>query len=211
MPVDWRREDSWYAAATIVAGAFVAYLVAGNFGLVGTPFGRLDAGAAPITPAIASAIETPTASGSASPRPSSTGPPLSTQRPSTDGSAPTAEIRSSGGTSLSLTSGSRIEGTAHDAGSGVDKVVVTFDRGSGDVTTVPASVSCSNAARTSCSWSAEVPDVAGDYEVTAHVTDRSGNTGRSAPIQTTIANPGGTLDDLLPDDVVDQLLGLLVG
>lgn len=110
---------------------------------------------------------------------------------------------------VSATESSKVTGTASDAGSGVDKVIVTFDRGSGDATSVPASVSCSDASRTSCAWSADVPDLAGDYEVTAHVTDRSGNASTTEPTQLTSVNPGGAVDDLVPNGLIDELLRLL--
>jgi hypothetical protein len=212
--VDWRREDWGYAAATLVAASFVAYLVAGNFGLVGTPFGRLDAGASPVTPAIAFGRRTPsTAVGVASPTPSSIGTPVATGRPqpSVDRSSPSADITSPGGTVVSVTQASKVTGTAQDEGSGVDKVTVTFDRGSGDSTTLPASLSCSDASRTSCTWSVDVPDLAGDYDVVAHAIDRSGNTTATEAKHVTVVNAGGTVEDLLPGDAVDDLLGLLGG
>jgi hypothetical protein len=208
--VDWRREDWGYAAATLVAAAFVAYLVAGNFGLVGTPFGRLDAGASPVTPAIASPRLTPGGlTGSPSPSPT-TAPPPGAARRGTDRSSPSGEITTAEGTSLTATEGKKVTGTATDEGSGVDKVFATFDPGSGEPTTVPASVSCSDPSQTSCTWSADVPDVAGDYEVTARVIDRAGNSSVTPPRHITVVNVGGAVDELLPG-VVDALRGLLGG
>jgi hypothetical protein len=200
-----------YAGATLAAATFVAYLIAGSFGLVGVPFGPLNSAPLPVTPAIASANETRAEVGVPPPSVSASITSPSTERHSADQSPPSADITSPGGAALSTTESSKVTGTANDDGSGVDKVIVVFDRGSGDVTSVPASVSCSDAHRRRCTWSAEVPDLAGDYEVTAQVTDRSGNASATEPTRLTAVNPGGTLDDVLPADVIAELLRLLAG
>jgi hypothetical protein len=44
MKPTWRREDYGYAAATVAAAALVAFLVAGNFGLVPSPITVRTAG-----------------------------------------------------------------------------------------------------------------------------------------------------------------------
>src|SRR5207302_9924765 len=98
-------------------------------------------------------------------------------RPAVDRTPPSATITTANGTQLSLTTPSTINGTATDTGSGVRSVTVTFTPTSGcAATTSPARVVCTNTSGRSCSWSAKVPAVVGQYTVTAKALDRSGNT-----------------------------------
>lgn len=92
-----------------------------------------------------------------------------------DKSAPTASITSSG-----LLLFGEVQGNAADTLSGVATVSVTFDG-----TPRAATVTCSNAARTSCTWSVKPPS-SGIFTVQAIVTDRVGREGRSSQSVLTI-------------------------
>ena len=96
-----------------------------------------------------------------------------------------------------MAEGSTVSGLARDLDSGIHQVLVTFDPEQGDNTTGPADVLCDDAARTQCTWSAEVPPLVGDYTVTAHAVDRAGNVGAGASQQISVVNLGGPVEDLL--------------
>jgi hypothetical protein len=206
--VDWRREDSIYAAVTVVAGALVAFLIAGNFGLVPSPFGPVTASVAStpgqftIRPARATSSSQTTAA------PSTPGARTSVVPSFIDQTAPAAQVTTPGGARISATQRSRVTGVAGDANSGVDRVVVTFRPSSGEPVVVPATVTCDDASRTSCRWSAPVPGLLGSYSVTARVTDRSGNEANTGPTNMTVVNLGGTVEELTTNLLSD--LGLLL-
>jgi hypothetical protein len=211
----WRREDSAYAAAAIAAAAVVVYFIIGNFGLVPSPLGTGRAGtrSAIAVPNLTVGSATTSSSGrqlaTAVPpvptavRPLPAAPPT---RPAVDRTPPVARITTSNGTQLSLTTPSTIDGTASDADSGIRDVTVTFTRSSGGgATTVPGHVTCTNASRRTCSWSANVPTIAGQYTVTASAVDRRGNASRPASISITVVNGGDVVS------TVTNLVGGLVG
>ena len=195
---DWRREDTIYAAATAVAAAFIAFLVAGTFGLVQSPFGSATIARPPQLTTLAaraaaqSAEATP--SGTAAP---TTAPTATPDQPVGDRSAPSATITSEPGASLSVTEGSTVTGAARDDSSGVRDVIVVFDDAQGQTTPVAAQVKCDDTKRTTCTWTAEVPSVAGSYTVTPHAVDRAGNVGQGQAQEITVVNVGGPVEDLL--------------
>jgi hypothetical protein len=210
--VDWRREDSAYAAVTVVAAAVVGILIAGNFGLVPSPF---------VPPTSAGGPAAVTGNVTSRPRPSANAPAdrspdqaPSTETPSSpsggDNTAPTAGLTTPAGTVVSATQGSRVTGVATDADSGVDKVMVTFTPSSGEAVTVPATVTCDGPSRTDCSWAAEVPGLIDTYEVYARATDRSGNVASTERRSITVVNLGGAVDDLTTD-LLTELAALLSG
>lgn len=216
--MDWRREDWAYAGGTVVAAALVAYLVAGNFGLVRVPFTPPAVDGAPVrVPALASSSTTtspatPEPVTIVAPRKS----PLTTEVLSNDVAAPSAAIESAGGATISVTEGSTIEGHAMDLGSGVRDVVAIFTPASGDPVRVPATLHCPNPDRLACAWTAAVPDLVGSYTVTAEVTDREGNVGLAEAKDVTVVNLGKLVEGL--DDglaatltAVGGLLGGLLG
>lgn len=201
--IDWRREDSVYAVASAAALALIAFLVAGTFGLVASPFGPAPSSAelaVPVrtAPAPTAAGETPGPSPVAAPAPST---PAAATASAGDVTPPRADIASAGGTEVTLLNDATITGTAADAASGVSEVVVSFT-GGGEPSTVAAELSCRDATRRSCSWSADVPSAVGSYEVRATALDRSGNAGQSEPVRITVVDLGGAVadeeDGLLP-------------
>lgn len=202
---DWRREDSAYAAATLFAAALVGFLVAGTFGLVASPFGSAEIEQVPqVRQALAVRTQpsetTPLPTGaSATPSPTAAAPP-------SDSEAPSTTFTSAGGTSFSVAEPSMVHGTAADSGSGVHEVLVSFDPQEGETTTGPAKLTCEDAGRTKCTWTADVPPAVGDYTVTAHAIDRTGNVGEGASQEISVVNVGGTLRDLL-GGVLTGLLG----
>jgi hypothetical protein len=217
--MEWRREDWGYAGGTIVAAALVAYLVAGNFGLVRIPFTPPDIDGPPVrVPALAASSSSGTSNGALLPE-ISVGPtdtPSGARARAKDTTAPTATIESSGGTTISVTQGSTVEGDAMDLGSGVGQVVAIFDDGSGDSMRVPATLSCPNPEQLACSWTAPVPEVVGSYTVTAEVTDREGNVGLAESKDVTVVNLGKVVEDLTDGlagalTAVGGLLGGLLG
>lgn len=194
---DWRREDWGYAAATTAAAFLVAYLVAGNFGLVRSPFvaDELDGPSASVPALAVSRSSRNPSSAPASPGPApATATPLA---PATDLSPPSTQIDSAGGTVLSVTESSKVTGVASDTRSGVDRVMVAFASGPAEPRVVPATVTCTDSSRTNCTWTVEVPDLAGDYTVTPQVTDRAGNVAFGMPVDMTVVNLGGLVEDLL--------------
>ena len=219
MRFDWRREDWAYAGGTIVAAALVAYLVAGNFGLVRIPFSPPEVDSAPVrVPALASSTSSGTSQPDAEPVTTvvPAQEPESITRHPIDVSAPTADIASAGGATISVTQGSTVEGHAMDLGSGVGQVVAIFETATGDQVRVPATLSCPNADHLACSWTAPVPDVVGSYTVTAEVTDREGNTGLADSKEVTVVNLGKVVEGLTDGlagtlTAVGGLLGGLLG
>ena len=212
----WKREDTIYAAAALAAATVVAYFVIANFGLVPSPLAPTRPGSGAIAvpdlgPRASATSGTPRARQSAVavarvPTPVRLPPAASPTRPAADRTPPTARFTTAGGTQFSLTSPSTVDGTASDAAAGVGSVNVTFTRGTGGgTTTAAARVACSDASRRSCTWSADVPDVAGQYDVTVRSTDRAGNPSAPASISITVVNGGDVVS------TVTSLLGGLVG
>jgi hypothetical protein len=210
--VDWRRKDSTYAAATAVAAALVAYVVAGNFGLVPSPLlppalgGATPVAVAPIG-AAATGTPGPSPSRGPSATPGRTSSPTAvpTAAPPRDTIAPTGAFTTQDGVSVPVDQGATVSGTASDAGSGVRDVLVTFSMSAGTSTTRPADLNC-NASRSSCTWTAKIPATVGSYTITAQLRDRSGNKRNVGPINVTVVNAGGVVDDLLGN--VGSLLGV---
>jgi len=96
---------------------------------------------------------------------------------------PSAQINGAGGLMLTIGRGARLTGTATDALSGVRSVRVTYSpRLVGASTTVNATVTCTDATRRSCTWSATLPQTLGIYRATAVATDRAS---RSQPVGAT--------------------------
>jgi hypothetical protein len=210
--VDWRREDSSYLAATVGIIGFVAYLIAANFGLVPSPLAPLADGAPPVVAAIQAppdiniAVSVPTPPpGPVVDRPSASHPPAIAEDADTD--RPAVRVSTADGTSIGLTSSPVVQGVADDVGSGVEKVLVTFRTATGEQI-APAKVTC-NASHTKCTWSAKVPAVLASYEVTAEAFDRAGNAMRSAPIDMSVVNTGGAVEQL--GETVGRVPGALGG
>ena len=210
--MDWRREDWAYAVVTIVAAALVGFLIAGNFGLVPSPFVPPTSARAPaaVTGSITSRERnSPTNIGTQLPVPGPTSR-MPTPSASGDTTAPTGELSTPSGTVVSATQGSRVSGVAADDASGIDRVMVTFTSSSGDPVTVPATVTCGQPSRTNCTWTAEVPGLLDTYEVVAQVTDRSGNIASTERRTITVVNLGSAVDDLTTD-LLKELAALLSG
>jgi hypothetical protein len=197
--LDWRREDSAYAAATLFAAALVGFLVAGTFGLVASPFGSAEIEQVPRVQTLAIRTQPLDATPIPITIPGTTPSPTTLAAP-VDSSAPSTEFTSAGGTSFSVAEGSSVSGIARDVDSGIHQVLVTFDPEQGETTTGPADLACDDAARTRCSWSADVPPLVGDYTVTAHAVDRAGNVGEGASQQIAVVNICGPVEDLLGGD-----------
>jgi hypothetical protein len=217
--VRWEREDAAYGAATIVAAALVAYFTIGNFGLVPSPLAPRGLGA--VRPIGVPSLQ---AAGGVASRPSATAavvpsvaagqkPPAASQPPrpaASDRTAPRADITTPGGTQVQVTQPATVDGTATDLAAGVRDVTVTFQPTSGGApTVVPAKVSCSDATRRNCTWSAAVPSVAGAYNVTARAVDRASNAATAGPIDMTVLNGGSVVGTVT--DVVGGLVGGLLG
>jgi hypothetical protein len=215
MLVDWRREDSGYAAATLVAGAVVAFFVAGNFGLVPSPL----APAAPVRrpPVRVAALSSTPGATRSTPRSTlvpvaSTGPPTSTSPASVDRQPPSVAFTTADGETITgVTEGATVQGTASDSGSGVRAVDVTFEPSTGGASEVSAELECTDVSHRSCSWSARVPGAAGNYTVRAKATDRDGNASTAGPIGISVVNPGGPIQDLTDDRLVGTVVGVVVG
>jgi hypothetical protein len=204
MPATWRREDIGYAAAAAAAVAFVAYLVFGNFGLVPSPLAPagIDDEVLVATQAVqelqqageddeAPVVVPPVA------RPARSAPPavpIAPKPPARDAQAPTAAITTPNGTKLTIAQGAVVEGTTADAGSGISKLNVIFTPQSSSPQTVAAALEC-RPGRHDCTWSAKAPGVLGDYTVVAESFDRDGNTASSKPIEITLVNVGGPVED----------------
>ncbi len=227
--MDWRRDDTGYAAAALVAVGFAVYLVAANFGLVPPVLGALG-GATPAQAAIAIAPDVFGEGGGsggtdlptipAAPKPRVTPrPAVAIPTPVPDTAHPVLAFSTPDGTALSVAEPATVEGKAADLHSGVDEVLVTFSSGGNDYV-VPAEVTCDDAARRTCTWVAKVPAVVADYSVSARATDRAGNVGDAAPIGLTVVNTGGVVEQIgetvqrVPSvltSTIDTLLTLLTG
>jgi hypothetical protein len=218
-PVTWQREDAAYAAAAIAAAAVVVYFTIANFGLLPSPLapGRLATGqsigvpslqalGAPAGPAqqppVSAVPQFPTAS-----RPLPAAPPTRPAAEAADRTPPRGTITTADGTQLTLTEPASVNGTASDAGTGVLSVTVTFAPTSGAAPTVAAArASCGDITRHACTWSADVPAVIGQYNVTATVTDRASHVSRAGPIVITVVNGGSAVKT-----VTDVVGGLVPG
>ncbi len=220
MPASWRREDMGYAAAAAGAVAFLAYLVFGNFGLVPSPLATAatDDQVLVATQAVQSIqdsfdedVSTPVQR-PVDPAPQTDPVPVPPKPPAArDDVAPVASIATASGTKVTLTEAASVEGTATDGGSGVDTIKVTFTPQSGSPQTVPATLDCSGSG-SSCTWAADIPSVVGQYTVTATVTDREGNTGKSDPIDVTVVNVGSTVENITePVREAPSTIGNIVG
>ena len=219
--MDWRREDTGYATAAVAVLGFVVYLIAANFGLVPSPLTPLLDGAQPAIAAIqappdVSTVEVTSPSpisppASAVDRPSATKPPASAGV--TDTAKPVVKISTPDGTSIALAAAARVDGTATDVGSGIDKVVVVFEAAS-DQHVVAADLACTGG---KCTWTAKVPSAIATYSVTATAWDRAGNEGRSASMSLTVVNTGDSVEQVgntverAPGAVVGAVNGLLDG
>lgn len=218
--MDWRREDTRYAAAVAAAAALVGYLVAANFGLLPSPF---VADAAPRPPAVA--LAPPPASLPPTPPPAGGGvavllPPTGTSGPRpttapiTDRTPPTSRFTTEGGQlSLGLTSeGAPITGVSTDTRSGVSRVLVTFQRTVTDATTTEASLDCTEDRRR-CTWRVDPPAVAGQYTVRVRAIDAAGNAERTgpAPITITIVTTTTDPEESPAPGIVDGLVGTVRG
>jgi len=198
--VDWRREDTGYAAAAVAIVGFVVYLLAANFGLVPSPLAPL----ADAAPAAVAAIEAPPdviATSETIPPPPPTGavhrasashPPATAEV--ADTARPAVTVSTKDGTSIGLTAAPTVSGVAKDVGTGIDKVDVRFATDSGSQV-VPADITCSSDHH-SCTWTAKVPAVLASYKIAATAYDRAGNLASSTPIDMTVVNTGGTVEQL---------------
>ncbi len=87
---------------------------------------------------------------------------------------PAATINGAGGLMLTIGRGARLTGRASDALAGVRSLRVSYSpQLIGASTTVNATVTCSDASRRSCTWSATLPQTLGIYRATAVATDRA--------------------------------------
>lgn len=223
MQLAWHREDSGYLAATVAAAAVVAYVVFGNFGLFASPFSSpaTDPGVFAVEPVLAAAsddridVEVRRV---AAPRPDGPVPPAAPPKPARDVAKPRVAFITEPGTSFTATEPAVVEGLVEDATSGVRDVLVTFVASTGSKQTVTAKITCSDGRRRSCTWSAEAPAVVADYTVTAKASDRAGNRASAEPIEITVVNPGGPVEDVVEvvgrvpivlETVVGGVLGLL--
>lgn len=220
--MDWRREDTGYAAATVVVVAFVGYLLAANFGLVPSPLAPLLDGAPPAAASVAAPpdvsvsteLPAPPPASPAVDRPSATLPPASAGI--TDTAEPAVSTTTQDGTVFGIAEPATVEGRASDASSGVDEVLVTFLSSAGSQV-VPADVTCSGPGRRTCTWTAEVPSVLASYSVSAQAVDAAGNSAKTKPIDVTVVNTGRTVDQLGetagrgPNALVGAVDGLLKG
>jgi hypothetical protein len=205
----WRREDIGYAAAAAAAFALVVYLLAGNFGLVPSPLSSAISGDAPSLVDVAAPLtggsdgsESPddTVGGGRAPGPAPETPGLPvppSNRPGStpDNGPPSVKITTADGTTYAPTDEPRVRGTAGDAASGIDEVLVTF-ASEADTQTIQARVSCDDDSRRSCGWSVDASGLAGPYTVTAIARDRDGNKKNSTPIEVTILSAGGVIDEV---------------
>ena len=219
--MDWRREDTGYAAATVAVVAFIGYLLAANFGLVPSPLARLLDGAPPAAAAVAAPPDVSVTTDLPQPppapavdRPSATLPPATAGI--TDTAEPAVSITTPDGTAFGVSESPAVEGTTVDASSGIDEVLVTFVSSSGS-RVVPAAVTCSAPGRRMCAWKAEVPAILASYTVTAQATDAAGNRSKAEPIDITVVSTGGTVEQVggtvgrVPDALVGAVDGLLEG
>ena len=211
--MDWRREDTGYAAATVCVVAFVAYLLAANFGLVPSPLARLLDGSPPAATTVAVAPDSSVIADLPQPPPApAVRRPSASLPPATGGATDTAEpavsLTTPDGTTFGLLEPAIVEGTAADTGSGIEEVTAVFTASSGRHE-VPADVTCSGGARKTCTWRAKVPAILADYSVVAEAVDGAGNTSKTKAIDITVVNTGGTVDQV--GETVGRVPGALVG
>jgi hypothetical protein len=188
----WRREDYGYAAATIAAVLLVAYLIAGNFGLVPSPLGRGRADGPPQTDVAALAVASrgPVASlPVVAVAPTGRGPrvPRVDVTPLPDG--PSVHIDTLSGTTVHVADQATVGGHIV-APADVKQVVVHFVSAAGSATSV-ASTKCTDP--TMCAWSVAVPNTLGTYRVTAIGSDVLGRSASSNTITLTVVNPGNVV------------------
>jgi hypothetical protein len=210
--VDWRREDTGYLAATAGIVGFVAYLIAANFGLVPSPLAPLFEGAAPAVAAIQAPPDITTSVSVPNPppaevadRPSASHPPAIAEV--TDSDRPAVRVSTADGTQVGLTGAPTVKGTATDVGSGVDKVLVTFQT-AGTKQVVEADLTCGPDGR-SCAWTAKIPAVLATYAVTATAYDAEGNVAKSGSIDVIVVNTGAAVEQV--GETVGRLPGALTG
>jgi len=194
----WRREDYGYAAATIAAVAFVAYIIAGTFGLVPSPLGHGRTDGLPQAEVAALAItntasRTTLPSAGVAPAPAPVHLVARSDTPAALG-PPSVFIDTKSGTTVKLIDKATVVGRAL-APAGLKNVVVTFASSNGGPTTAFASSRCTNA--TTCTWSVAIPAVVGTYNVTATVTDAKGRTASSKAITLTVVNTGNAVGGVL--------------
>jgi hypothetical protein len=198
--------------ATVAVVAFVGYLLAANFGLVPSPLTPLLGGTAPAiatisAPAdVATAVSIPEPPPAAVDRPPAIPPPASAGP--TDTADPAVKLITEDGASFGVTEAAQVTGTATDTGSGVGDVTVVFKTASG-TSSVPAKVSCTDASRRACTWTATVPGVLANYVVSAKATDREGNVGSSKTIDITVVNAGGAVEQV--GETVGRAPGAVAG
>jgi hypothetical protein len=189
----WRREDYGYAAATLAAVVFLAYLIAGNFGLVPSPLGGGGSGGLPDAQVAALAANEIARSSLPSPlvAPTSFLPSkASVTKKTVPLGPPSVHIDTKSGTSVSLASKATVVGRVL-APAGVREVVVRFAASNGTVSTSVASTRC--ATSTNCAWSVAVPATLGTFNVTAIAADRAGRTAPSNQITINVVNPGNVV------------------
>lgn len=189
----WRREDYGYAAATVAAVVFVAYLIAGNFGLVPSPLGHGQTDGLPQAQVAAIAVSNST-SGTTLPVPAVAAAPVPVHRvarsdkPAAFG-PPSVVIDTKSGSSVTLAQKAPVVGRVL-ASAGVKDVLVRFISNSG-VTTALASTQCTNGLK--CSWSVAIPGTIGTYHIMATAEDRAGRTASSNTITLTVVNTGNVV------------------
>lgn len=196
----WRREDTGYLAATAGAVAFLAYLIAGNFGLVPSPFSPSSLGEPPVVLAAEAIAQAPADDVVVGPAT----PPAPAERSSVpaappapaDTTAPDLTISTASGASVAVASGAYVEGQVRDIGSGVRRVTATFTRASGEATEVQALLTCDGGDNKACGWRADVPDPIGSYSVLVQASDNAGNVSEAGPIEITVVNTGNTVGQI---------------
>jgi hypothetical protein len=187
----WRREDYGYAAATLAAVLLVAYLIAGNFGLVPSPLRRGRAGGLPQAD-VAALIVTNPAGQRPLPVPGVAPAPLPREVRSDKPdafAAPSVVIDTKSGTQVTLAEKASVLGRTL-APAGVRNVKVTFMPSSGTPTTVLAFGKCTDSSYRACNWDVSVPALVGTYKVSAVVTDKTGRTAKSNTITISVVNAG---------------------
>jgi len=192
----WRREDYGYAAAALAAVAFLAYVVAGNFGLVPSPLGRGHAEALPQAEVAGLVISNPATARPlpivdvAPPTSAPTSPTTAPSASRTPLAAPSVYIDTPSGTKVGVMSNQTVVGRVA-APAGLTQVRVQYSSMSSGVTTAVATTHCASA--TNCTWSAPVPQTAGSFKVIALGTDKTGRTALSNTITITVVNPPNVL------------------
>jgi len=189
----WRREDYGYAVATLAAVAFVAYLIAGNFGLVPSPLGRGRTDGLPQTEVAALAFSN--LDGRTLPTPSIAPVPAPIHREGREDRSPlpakpTIEINTKSGTQVTLAQKATVIGRIF-APAGYRAVIVSFKQTTGNPADVVASPSCYEPGK--CTWSVPVPTTLGTYQVRAGIVDKLGRAAMSNTITITVVNAGNVV------------------